>query len=533
MKTYVAYCRVSTSKEDQLNSFENQQNFFRQLSEYPISKIYADEGLSGTSFRKRPQFNTMLMDAGIDVDCINNTYVYTANINRKPKFDYIVVTNTSRFARNTSISSIIQELNKKHVFILFYDLHKSTENSEDMLLLNMLFSMDEQVSRDMSSKVINGNIRSANRTDIIHTNSRLYGYKLHKEENRLEIIEHEAEVIRLIYKLYLDGLGQKMICNELTRLGYTTRQGKQFETSTINNILKNRKYTGVSDRLKYIAPRVFSGSKLRRNDESNVIYRPTDKIPQIVSTEDFNKVQEIRATKVVNNKGRNQSKDILGKKIICQKCGGYYTKNVDRGRIFYNCSTKKRYGVSKCNAKNVSYKKIMELITDSLVGFREQEMDKYKEFIEDNRQSIDSYLTLLKATDKSDKIHSNEVLMKSLEEQQNKLLDLYLDGNINKDILDKKSNSITLEINRLKEENDKLSTSMEEIQNKIELLHQKELEIVQYIESIPEHMEIDEFIRLHIEFIYAQDNGIFLITKLDSWMATEYTVLEMKTLGLH
>lgn len=114
----VAYCRVSTSTNDQQNSFENQKSYFeREIQKndsYELYRIYADRGITGTSLNRREQFSEMLKDAGLDATKVNNTnkIVYIAS-NREPLFHKIYVKNTSRFARNVLVIDILRELLKK------------------------------------------------------------------------------------------------------------------------------------------------------------------------------------------------------------------------------------------------------------------------------------------------------------------------------------------------------------------------------------------------------------------------------------
>ena len=333
MKKVVAYCRVSTDKLDQVNSFENQKQYFEEElnkeNEFELIEIFADKGISGTQFKNRSAFNKMMKMAGLDIDVVNGKYIYTANKYIEPLFNYIYVTNPSRFARNIECVSIIRALKDKGVYVVFKDLNKSTENPQDEMLLQLLFTMDEQESKDKSLKVTNGHRRSAMRNDKIHTNSRLYGYKYIKDENRLEIIKEEAEVIKLIYKLTAEGLGQRKIIQELDAKGIKTRKGKSFAINTINYILRNMKYTGKSDRLKFSAPKLFSGDgRIKRNNIEDVIIKDTDKIPAIITIEEFELAQKMREERTIEGKcGVNKGRSKYANKIKCGCCNSNYIIN--------------------------------------------------------------------------------------------------------------------------------------------------------------------------------------------------------------
>lgn len=230
MKRVCAYCRVSTRSTDQENSFENQKSYFERViaenEEYEYAGIYADRGISGTKL-KRPQFDRLLTDAGLD---IAHEYKITA----KPKFDLILVKNTSRFARNVSVDVILKALAKNNVYVYFLDLNKTTENSEDITYIQIFLTFDERESRDKSKKVLFG-IEEGIRKGNIHSHGRLYGYVYHpKPENRLEILEKEAENVRMMFDLYVNqGFGFHRICNILKQKGIKSKTGKDFTDRAI------------------------------------------------------------------------------------------------------------------------------------------------------------------------------------------------------------------------------------------------------------------------------------------------------------
>ena len=251
-KRVAAYCRVSTKSDDQENSFENQKSFFereyKNNPDYVFYDIYADKGITGTTLKKRPDFNRMLTDAGLDVD---NGYKIIA----EPKFDLIVTKNTSRFARNVSADVILKALEQNHVYVYFLDLNMSTEQPENITLIQVILSLDERESRDKSKKVLFGLEESIKKGNI-HTSGNLYGYKYYpRPENRLEIIESEAEVVRLIFDLYTNkGMGFYRIANYLKQNDIKTRKGKDFSMCGLKIMVTNEVYTGKAVRKKGIAP---------------------------------------------------------------------------------------------------------------------------------------------------------------------------------------------------------------------------------------------------------------------------------------
>lgn len=372
-----AYCRVSTNSKDQENSFENQKRYFEReinkSNDFELVGIYADKGITGTSFSKRQEFNRMLHDAGIDIeehrqnelDRRSNRveYVYCIT-DREPKFKYILTKNTSRFARNIEVVGIIRKLYQKGVYINFIDIKISTENDVDSLLLSILFTMDENESKDKSKKVKWGIIEGANNGKI-NANSRLYGYKYIQKENRLETIDEEAENIKLIFKMYSTNYGIRRIINYLSEHNINTRSGLDFSKSTVSRILQNEKYAGYNARLKYDTGEVLINKhspKIRPKGEW--IVRKSDKIPAIISIDLFDVCKKIRESKVntINQKGKYKGVSEFAGLIKCSNCGNYYTKNKDRNRIFYNCSKKKAKGIDACNNVNINLDELNEFI---------------------------------------------------------------------------------------------------------------------------------------------------------------------------
>lgn len=520
LKRVVAYCRVSTDRLDQENSFENQKAYFEnELNEengFSLVGIFADKGLSGTKFSNRIEFNKMLKMAGLDIDVVNGKYIYTANKYNESKFDYIYVTNTSRFARNIEVISIIRALKDKGVYVVFNDLNKSTENPQDETLLNIHFTLDEQESRDKSSRVANGHKRSAHRTDRIHTNSRLYGYKYIEAENRLEIIQEEAEVVRLIFDLCIEGYGNRVICNKLNERGLVTRNGKHFAVSSINNILKNIKYCGISNRLTYSAPKIFTNEKITRNKESDIVYKNSDRIPQIISKEVFDKAKEIREgriTKTDKKIGKFKGKYPYSNKIVCEKCGANYISNMDKGRHFYNCSNKKRYGLTKCDNKNISEVKLNEFLDEYIKNYYIYICNKFRTIKIEIDNKILQYNSIILEENIEDKKVNILNEIKLLDEANEKILDLYLYSNLEKNIYEKKQQSIIEEKENLQLQLENLNEGISEYT----IIRDELLKIKREIEkqiSNSKNINKKSFINI-IDKIYINEDNIKITTHLE------------------
>lgn len=418
-----AYCRVSTDSRDQANSLVNQESYFSREIEknpnYELVKIYPDKGITGTKLQ-RPEFDHMLTDAGLDIKSNTNNdndqrkqyirYTTSPSSSRKPKFNLIFVKNTSRFARNTNVGQILDDLKANKVYVHFLDLNKSTENESDMTILKFFFVMDENESRDKSVKVRFGQ-KEGTKHGIIHTSSKLYGYKYIKSENRLEIIPEEAEVVRTIYNLYASGLGIRQILNTLHNSEIKTRQGKDFCKNAIRRILDNEKYAGKDNSLKYDTGIVFNKNSYPKVKKHYEI-KDNNKIPAIISWELFQKCKEILHSKVnyINQKGVYKGKSKYSGLIHCGFCGALYYANQDRGRKFYNCANKKSHGLSVCQSPNISEEFIDYLILRSANEWLKTELHKAKIY------ARDVILTVMKL--KEDQyFHQNYDKIKELKKQ--------------------------------------------------------------------------------------------------------------------
>lgn len=476
----VAYARVSTDSKDQENSYENQRSYFdnklSNLEGHEFCGIYADKGLTGTKLDNRPEFKKMLQDAGIDI-----TEAFTGKDKRKkkkhilyeesdkePKFNEIWIKNTSRFARNTLSFDIIQKLRNKGVHIYFVEQSLNTKDIGSDFLLKLFQLFDEQESRDKGIKVSTG-IKEGARKGVISTNSKIFGYNYIQHENRLEIIPEEAEVIRLIFNLYSQGYGIRRIINHLDERVIKTRNGKSFVKNSIKRILTNEKYAGINIRMKYTTGTVFnkeSYPKLRPEDER--IEVETDKIPAIVSKQLFDRCQEILKAKVnhENQVGIYKGTTEYAGLLVCGKCGKPYISNVDRGRKFYNCSTKKQHGTKACDNKNISL---------STLDLYDSKM--HVEFKEGHKKTGVTILGVLIKRCKEQlnnpdfgKIAELQEQIQTAKDEIKKLALLFMKGKLEEDIYDDLSKPYKDEIKRLELKLEGLQAPKEEILDEINKL---------------------------------------------------------------
>lgn len=446
------YCRVSTFSDDQETSFLNQQSYFTskiQSTGNTLYKIYADRGISGTKL-SRPEFNNMLYDAGVDIQKIaGSKYIFVPS-NRKPKFEEIWLKNTSRFARNTLSSEIIDVLRKKGVYIYFVEQNINTRNNTDFFLkIYQIF--DEQDSKDKSLKVMTG-LNESRKKGHVFSNKKLYGYRYDRENNRLIAIEEEAKVIRLIFELYSKGNGIRVISNILTEKGFKTRNGGTFGKSTLSRILKNEKYAGLNNAGRYTRGTVFNRTPLRVREDYKIQH--SDRIEPIITEELFYYCKAIMEANINKAIGENPRGYYHGTtkwvgKLFCGKCGASYTSN----QYKYNCSNKKLNGLKACNNPNILKKDLDSWFSELVSSMkalqilqRQVEIEKVR-FVLPKLEEIEARRKLL-SMDKN-------VLQAKLQEAQEKFLragDLYIQADeANREIMKAYFKKYEREYNTIKE----------------------------------------------------------------------------------
>lgn len=450
----------------------------------------------------------MLKDAGLDILEVKNDAGYLKYItlpsNRTPKFKYIFVKNTSRFARNVEVASIFRDLSRMGVYVNFLDLGKSTENEADSTYIQIFCSFDERESRDKRTKVLFG-IEEGNKKGVIRTNGKLFGYKYIKEENRLEVIESEAVIIRRIFNLYSDGYGIRQIINILDAEGHKTRSGKRFVKNAIRRILDNEKYYGVSNNCKtYLGNDLFDKfTTPKRKEDGDYDLVESYKIPPIIDKDLFYKCKDILHSKV-NYEAQKGVKKSLSKYsgiIYCDTCGSVYVSNKDRGRDFYNCKTKKLRGTLLCDNPNISTKRIEHILTDFI-----KDSKKSESLI---KQELDYWYALARVIIESKPTNTEEVDLlkekeKALTERLDGLYDLYTlktDRKSNLDLLSDKIEKTEAELLTVKEQLIALNSLDYVTRDKLRHVQQK----IDQIESINYSITtIDELLPYIIVYINRQ-----------------------------
>lgn len=220
-----AYCRVSTGSDEQLNSLKNQKEFFESYARrqgYELVQIFADRGLSGKCSANRPQFQMMLSKSA------------------QNEFDMLLVKDISRFARNTvDFLNGIRFLKSNGVEVRFLSSNQ-TVLGESEFVLTMFAALAQEESYNLSKRIIFGKLQGARHG---RPPSCVYGYD-HSAGYEFTVNENEAQTVRIIFQMYLDGNGIRKISNFLNESGIPSKKSKKWEFKTIRRILSNEIYIG-------------------------------------------------------------------------------------------------------------------------------------------------------------------------------------------------------------------------------------------------------------------------------------------------
>ena len=275
-----AYCRVSTAQEDQETSYEAQVAYFTKLiTENPswnLAGIYADDGISGTDMKKRDNFNAMMERC----------------LQKDGDIDLILTKSISRFARNTvDCLSCIRKLKERNIAIYFEKEHINTLESTGELLITILSSQAQEESRNISENCRWGIVRRFEDGKVIVNHSKFMGYTKDKDGN-LIIVPEEAEVVRRIFRLFLEGNSSYRIKQILEADGIRTATGNTvWQATVIDKMLVNEKYMGDALLQKTYTVDFLTKKKVMNKGIVPQYYVEDDHEP-IIPKELFHRVQE-------------------------------------------------------------------------------------------------------------------------------------------------------------------------------------------------------------------------------------------------
>lgn len=351
-KKIAAYCRVSTDRDDQANSFESQQRYFRRYIEhYPeweLYEIFADEGISGTSTKKRKQFNRM-------IECALNGEI-----------DLIITKEISRFARNT-LDSIYytRELKKHGVGVIFMNDGINTLDGDAELRLSIMASIAQEESRKTSERVKWGQKRQMEQ-GVVFGRSML-GYDV--KNGKIYINEKGAEVVRLIFhKFANEGKGTHVIARELAESGIHPMRVKEWSNTVILRVIRNEKYCGDLVQKKTYTPDFLSHEKKYNTGQEEFVIIKNHHEP-IISRELFEKANRILDAKSLSQEGKakHSNRYLFSGKIKCGRCGSSYVARYKKhkdGSTYkaWRCYQSTKYGKKGCSCGSIRNEEVVYLM---------------------------------------------------------------------------------------------------------------------------------------------------------------------------
>ncbi|REB10036.1 recombinase family protein [Sporosarcina sp. BI001-red] len=383
----VVYTRVSTDKEEQKKSLENQMQIYTDYCNHKnleLVEIYADER-SGTNARRKG-FIRMMYDAGLNYikdDENVDTFVTTK---REPKFDLIIVKDTTRFSRNAEIAeSVVKRLMRMGVQILFENVNLKTSDENWGLIGSFLFKMGENESASLGKKI--RQTKYYNAINMRYRPARLpYGYTWDEERNIVKVPE-QAEIVERIYNSYAKK-GSMILTKELNNEGIKTQKGHEWSGDKITRIIKNRIYTGTAVVNRSYKANVTDTKRLQR-DESEYILIP-NAVPSIVTLKQYEEVNKIRESRInksdKNRRGRKISyDDIYFQKIKCGSCGKGFKKHTTIGsgkkkKINYMCMGRAKG--NNCNTRGIALNNLDKGLSEITINSHVESIKEQVEFMQ-------------------------------------------------------------------------------------------------------------------------------------------------------
>lgn len=332
-----AYCRVSTEKDEQLDSLENQKLFFTEYAQkngHHLVRLYADEGISGTSLKKRNEFRRLIGDARLGL------------------FQAVVVKDISRFARNTvDFLQSIRELKALGINTRFITANMESLG-ESEFVLTIFGAMAQEESANLSKRVKFGKKINAQKGRVPQ---RIFGYD-RMDKFTLTINEQEARTVREIFRLYLEGLGCRAISLRLNETNCKTKYLCDWNPRAVRRVLTNPIYCGHYVNHKYEIEDYLTGRQVPLPDKDHFHHdRPEW---AIVSPELFAQAQiQLEHRRVQYNSGqpfqgaRFSTKHLFSTLIKCEHCGRSFCRKhytYTNTRVYWKCTTNDQYTAQRC-----------------------------------------------------------------------------------------------------------------------------------------------------------------------------------------
>lgn len=453
------YARVSTDKDDQLNSLENQQNYFNEMiaenKNWQSVGGYIDEGISGTAVKHRDSFLRMIEDATMG------------------KIDLILTKEISRFSRNTVDSIKYTEyLLKNGVIVYFLSDNLNTIQEDAEFRLTIMSSLAQDEVRKLSERVKFGVNRMIKDGKLIGGN--LTGY--YKKDGRYEINPNEAPIIEYLFTAYASGnMGLKKIGEELAKQGYLNSKGEPYSDTTLAKFLTNPRYKGYYT-AKLTEVEDYKTHRKRKVPKDQQIIYKDERIPAIVSEELWNKANLLH-----ENRKKLPSRHILNTdeyiknskyscKLYCKDCGDIFIRNAGSNRAnnpIWACKTYKKQGVKACASPNIKESYLDKIFIELFTDFIKNKKNYLNLVLSEYKNLVENYSDKTNLSDLQNKISA-------VEKQKDKLLDLSIKGMITDAEFKKRNDKFNIELFNLQknlDENNNSNSEEEKLKQKIKTIN--------------------------------------------------------------
>jgi len=468
-----AYCRVSTDSDEQLNSYKNQIAYYTsKISSNPdweLVEVFADEGITGTSTKKRDEFNRMI------------------EMCKAGKIDIILTKSVHRFARNTLDSiKYVRMLRALNVNVIFEMEGIQGIDPKDEQFLVIHSSMAQSYSQKLSEDVKWG-FRKSFAQGKAYFGGRFYGYRMVGEGN-VEIIPEQAEIVRQIFQMYLDGSTSRNIAQTLTDRRVLNASGNtRWDSTSIDRMLTNEKYMGDA-----LSQKTFIADVLEKKPQKNTGQLPqyyvTDNHEAIIPREMFKRVQferarrgslEPKGTKTKTNAGRFRPQYVLTEILLCGECGEHYRRCTwarnGKKKVVWRCINRLENGKRNCRESPTLDEGALH---EAILGFLRNLQSPRDELVQNLREYTEEALEQKTGDSKKQKLLD-------MLEQKNRLLQDMLSLDI---IPDEKIEQLSREYDEIQEQIDSLG----DMRNGMEQENA-------YIRGIREYMEMADFDRYEFD----------------------------------
>ena len=471
------YARVSTDMDAQLNSLENQVQYYTELIQskpnWTFVPGYIDEGISGGSTKKRDDFNRMIRDA------------------KAGFFDFIITKEISRFSRST-LDSIMytQELLEHNVGVFFQNDNINTLDSDSDFRLVVMAGVAQDEIRKLSERLKFG-FHQAIKNGRVLGNDRLYGYD--KRDCVLTVNEAEAEIVRAVFDLYANhGLGVRKISQRLSEMGYTSREGNAFNQLTIRHMLENPKYKGwyCGNKTQSIDYRTKKKAFL---DESEWVMYPDPTIPAIVPEALWDRANAIyrersRQMKEHANGATYHNRYPYSGKIICEEHGTTFHRHVLKSkngdREVWQCRVYRAKGRAACAAPQIRSEELDRIMAEI-----------FTQMMRDKDTIINALLSVLKSVpqevDYSRARQRVEDEMAAIAAKKDRLLDLNMDGAISNSEFKNRNDAFNTQLRTLE-------TQLATIQTEEQRQKESALDVVQIRRVLEKELSFEEGINSNL-----------------------------------